>query len=105
MRITRILKCLSELGLEHLNAGFLLFVLKEQGENKLDMQGLKSSMDKWWANCIRNDKEREWIAGVIKRVRGGDIVFTQKMYEEAMEWRKENESFEGFEVQSEHKHA
>ncbi|KAL1711012.1 opioid growth factor receptor conserved region-domain-containing protein, partial [Schizophyllum commune] len=54
LRISRILKCLSELGLERLNAGFLLHVLSEQSEeDELNTPMLQSSMDRWWANCIR----------------------------------------------------
>jgi len=32
LHISQILKCLSELGLEHLNMGFLLHILNEQSE-------------------------------------------------------------------------
>ena len=48
---------MSEFGLERFNAGFLLFVLAEQSEHqKLLSRMLQSSMDKWWANCIRDDE-------------------------------------------------
>ncbi|PPQ63617.1 hypothetical protein CVT24_004370 [Panaeolus cyanescens] len=90
LRISRILKCLSEMGLEHLNAGFLLHVLNEQSEfGELYSRGLVSSMERWWANCIRNDQEREWIRNIIDRVRHseGDYVFTRQQYETALESR------------------
>ncbi|KAK7056921.1 hypothetical protein VNI00_002639 [Paramarasmius palmivorus] len=95
LRISRILKCLSELGLEHLNAGFLLHVLNEQSEfQKLSSSGIRSSMDRWWANCIRNDAEREWIGTEIAKVRAGDgYVFTREAYEQALEGRRQNGSF------------
>jgi len=88
LRITRILKCLSELGLEHLNAGFLLHVLNEQSESdELNSSGIRSSMDRWWANCIRNDEEREWVGDIIRKVRGGGYVFTREEYETALQRR------------------
>ncbi|KAH7921764.1 hypothetical protein BV22DRAFT_1071722 [Leucogyrophana mollusca] len=96
LRITRILKCLSELGLEYLNAGFLLHVLSEQSENgKLDTRNIKGSMDRWWANCIRDDHEREWIGRVIRKARNaGDFTFTREMYESALTARKTHGRFE-----------
>jgi len=90
LRISRILKCLSELGLERLNAGFLLHVLNEQSEHgQLNNSTLRGSMDRWWANCLRNEREREWIRGMIVRVREEEgFVFTRQMYEQALERRK-----------------
>lgn len=95
LRITRILKCLSELGLEHLNAGFLLHVLNEQSEHgQLNAYSIVYSMDRWWANCIRNAEEREWIGQLIERVRHTqNFVFTREMYEEALKRRKETGTF------------
>ncbi|KAJ3830679.1 opioid growth factor receptor conserved region-domain-containing protein [Lentinula raphanica] len=92
LRISRILKCLSELGLENLNAGFLLHVLNEQSEAKqLNSPGIRGSMDRWWANCIRNDAERAWIQATISKVRAGDgFVFTRELYREALERRLES---------------
>uniref|UniRef100_A0A8H8CMD4 Opioid growth factor receptor (OGFr) conserved domain-containing protein n=1 Tax=Psilocybe cubensis TaxID=181762 RepID=A0A8H8CMD4_PSICU len=93
LRISRILKCLSELGLEQFNAGFLLHVLNEQSEsNQLNSWGIRSSMDRWWANCIRNEEERTWIGDLIKRVRSSeasDYVFTRADYEKAIQNRSE----------------
>lgn len=87
MRISRILKCLSEMGLEHLNSGFLLHVLNEQSENnELNTPGIRSSMDRWWANCIRNEDERQRIRSLVHRVRGreDDYVFSRSEYEQYM---------------------
>jgi len=89
LRISRILKCLSEMGLEHLNAGFLLHVLNEQSEHKeLNTPAIHSSMDRWWSNCLRNEEERRWIGETIRQVREGELVFSRQMYEEALERRK-----------------
>lgn len=90
LRISRILKCLSEFGLEHLNIGFLLHVLCEQSEsNQLNKDRLRDSMDSYWANCIRNDQDRRWIRSMIEKVRLGSdrYVFTRAMYKDAVEKR------------------
>ncbi|KAI0953586.1 hypothetical protein AcW1_007763 [Taiwanofungus camphoratus] len=90
LRITRILKCLSVLGLERLNAGFLLHVLAEQGEhNQLNTAGVTSSMDRWWAACLRDEGEREWVSSTIKKVRSGDQEWTRETYVKALELRKQ----------------
>ncbi|KAK7454035.1 hypothetical protein VKT23_011546 [Stygiomarasmius scandens] len=90
LRISRILKCLSEFGLERFNAGFLLYILTEQSESKeLKSSALCGSMDRWWANCIRNNEERIWIAEKIALVRAGDgYVFTKEMYKDALDRRR-----------------
>ena len=90
LRISRILKCLSEMGLEYLSAGFLLHVLNEQSEShELNSPGLCNSMDRWWANCIRNEEERMWIRDLIQKVRSQEdgYVFTRQDYEEALQNR------------------
>jgi len=89
LRISRILKCLSEMGLEHLNAGFLLHVLNEQSEHGLlNSTALRSSMDRWWINCIRNEKERVWLNHVVASVRCADLRFEREVYEEVLKARK-----------------
>lgn len=88
LRISRILKCLSIMGLEHLNSGFLLHVLNEQSEhNELNSPGIRSSMDRWWANCIRNDEERDKIGTMIRTARNGEdgYIFTRSEYEKFIE--------------------
>jgi len=78
------------MGLEHLNAGFLLHVLNEQSEShELNPRGLCNSMDRWWANCIRNEEERLWIRDLIQKVRfaEGGYVFTRRDYEKALQNR------------------
>jgi len=96
LRISRILKHLSEMGLERLNAGFLLHVLNEQSEhNTLSTPGLRSSMDRWWANCVRNDEEREWIGKMIRKVRDEEeFVFSRELYEQAMSRREKTGYFD-----------
>lgn len=90
------MKCLSELGLERLNAGFLLHVLNEQSESgQLNSGGLRSSMDRWWANCIRNEEERAWVGSIIRKVREGNdgYVFTRELYQQALQRRQDTGSF------------
>ncbi|KAG5648322.1 hypothetical protein DXG03_004894 [Asterophora parasitica] len=43
-------------------------------------------MDRWWANCLRNDDERELIGDLIGRVRRGDdgYIFTRDAYKEVL---------------------
>ena len=94
LRITRILKCLSEIGLERLNAGFVLHVLNEQSEHaELKSPFIRDSMDRWWANCIRDDQEREWIGRTIGKVRIGQLVFTRQLYEKTLEDRRQSGKF------------
>lgn len=89
LRISRILKCLSEVGLEYLNAGFILHVLNEQSEHgSLNSSSLRKSMDRWWTNCIRNDEERRWLNHVVGRVREKDLLFDRAMYEECLRNRQ-----------------
>ena len=76
------------MGLEYLNAGLVLHVLNEQSESQeLISLELCDSMDIWWANCNRNEKERLWIRDLIQNVRSGKCVFTQQDYEEALKNR------------------
>ena len=92
LRISRILKCLSELGLERLNAGFLLHVLNEQSQyEELDSWSIHGSMDRWWANCIRDEEERQWIGNLIQKVRNPDegYVFSRTDYEKVILHRAE----------------
>jgi len=87
LRISRILKCLSEFGLQHLNVGLLLHILCEQSESdRLNSSGIRGSMDRWWANCIKNNVEREKVGDLIRRVRSGanGYIFTRRKYENAL---------------------
>lgn len=107
------------MGLEYLSAGFLLHILNEQSEShELNPRGLRSSMDRWWANCIRNEEERLWIRNLILKVRFAEngYVFTRRDYERVLQNRaktgrlelQEQESREEIEigmeeVQSQHR--
>ncbi|KAG6850749.1 hypothetical protein H0H93_009372 [Arthromyces matolae] len=85
LRISRILKSLSEFGFEHLSVGFLLHILWEQSEcDKLNTAGIRGSMDRWWANCLRDEAKRERVRDLILQVRDGDrgYVFNRDMYKE-----------------------
>lgn len=66
-------------------------MLNEQSEhNKLSSATLIQSMDRWWANCIRDDEERKWVGELIKRVRTDeDFVFTRDLYVLAIDRRVE----------------
>lgn len=87
------MKCLSEFGLERLNAGFLLFVLAEQSEHsQINTQTIRSSMDRWWANCLRNEEERAWVNDAIRKARTEDFIFTDEAYREALRRRREKGS-------------
>lgn len=81
------------MGLERLNAGFLLHVLAEQSEyGELNTPGLRSSMDRWWANCLRDEAERAFVAQAIAKVRAGE-KFTREMYEAVLGRRKSEGAF------------
>ncbi len=46
-------------------------------------------MDRWWANCVRNEEERRWINEAVQNVRAHlDFVFTEEAYREALQRRK-----------------
>lgn len=77
------------MGLERLNAAFLLHVLQEQSEaNELNSPSIRGSMDRWWANCIRNEDERIWIGKLIRKVRSNDgYIFTREAYKKVLENR------------------
>lgn len=52
-------------------------------------------MDRWWANCVRNEDERKWIGDMIRDVREGeDGVWTREKYVEALKRRKETGKLE-----------
>ena len=84
------------MGLERFNAGFLLHVLSEQSDpdlRELRSRPLYLSMDGWWANCMRDNADREWVLKTIDQVRDGKIVFTRAMYESALERRRSTGKF------------
>ena len=45
-------------------------------------------MDRWWANCIRDESERTFVREQIDKVRRREEVWTRQMYENALKTRK-----------------
>jgi len=95
LRISRILKHLSIMDFEHLGAGLLLHFLSEQSEHgAVNSDGLCSSMDRWWSNCLRNKADRDWIRDKIHGVRRGEKSFSRADYVAALQRRKDTGSYE-----------
>ena len=72
--------------------GFLLHVLNEQSEfEELDTGSIRGSMDRWWANCMRNEEERQWIGNLIQKVRNPEeeYIFSRQDYEKVVSHRAE----------------
>ena len=80
-----------------------MFVLAEQSEHgELNTPTIRSSMDRWWANCVRNEDERNWIGEVIRDVRQSeDGAWTREKYVEALKRRKETGKLEEVSVADE----
>eukprot|EP01065_Artemidia_motanka_P045369 TRINITY_DN664_c0_g1_i1.p2 TRINITY_DN664_c0_g1~~TRINITY_DN664_c0_g1_i1.p2 ORF type:complete len:328 (+),score=99.28 TRINITY_DN664_c0_g1_i1:78-1061(+) len=70
LRITRILKCLGEVGLEHMKRPFVEHVLTEVYENEQLVRCRESCMD-YWANTLRRQEDRDAVT-----------VFTQALHQE-----------------------
>jgi len=64
LRITRILKCLGEVGLEHYKIHFVIHVLKEIYENK-ELLNCHESCIKYWSAVLRSENERKEIQDMI----------------------------------------
>jgi len=65
LRITRILKCLGEMGFEHLKFSFLAFVAEEiwvHGE----LKNCASSLEHYWSGTLRDDTQRAQIEKKIQ---------------------------------------
>jgi len=78
--------------MERLTAPFLLHVLNEQSEyEELDTRSIHGSMDRWWANCMRNGEERKWVGNLIQKVRNTKegYVFSRQDYEKVILHRAE----------------
>lgn len=45
-------------------------------------------MDRWWANCIRNEGERAFTGELIAEVRSRKKKFTKEMYHDLLERRR-----------------
>eukprot|EP00667_Euglena_gracilis_P020532 EG_transcript_22257 len=57
LRITRILKCLGEVGLEHFKRPFVQFMLHEALVTQ-ELAELRGSAARYWVGTLRNDAER-----------------------------------------------
>jgi len=66
LRITRILKCLGEVGLERFKIHFITHVLTEIYENEL-LRNCKESCIKYWAQVLRNDNELQQVNELITK--------------------------------------
>lgn len=88
LRVTRILKCLSELDLEQYNLPILLFFLLEQARGLLKNEHLVSSMDTYWINCVRDEAARQVLREAVERVRQGG-TFSVEDYRTMLEHRRQ----------------
>jgi len=64
LRITRILKCFGEIGLEHYKIHFVTHVLKEVYEHK-ELLNCHESCIKYWCAVLRSENERKEIQEMI----------------------------------------
>jgi len=72
LRITRILKCLGELGLEHYQAPLVEHCLKEIFELN-QLQNTKRSAINYWTPVIKNEKERNRLIEYSNNPPGNDV--------------------------------
>lgn len=70
LRITRILKCLGELGYEHMKVRFLEFVIEEALEKKTLKNCYESCKD-YWVETLRADDERKRLQDYMRKVEDG----------------------------------
>lgn len=71
LRITRILKCLGELGFEHLKAPFVEFVIREILEHG-KLRNAFSSCSNYWLETIRDETHRRRLRALIKNLQQRD---------------------------------
>ncbi len=64
LRITRMMKCFGEVGLEHYKFPFVQFVLTEIIENK-ELAGCFDSCVHFWCGVIRDDQKRKELDNYI----------------------------------------
>ncbi|BGO99626.1 hypothetical protein NBRC10513v2_004707 [Rhodotorula toruloides] len=96
LRVTRILKCLEELGLTPHAPSLLLFLLTLQSppHSLLTSPALCRSMDSYWRWCVRDDEDREFVAEVVERVRSGG-TWSEEEYREWIRKRTEEKEENG----------
>ncbi|KAL7418854.1 hypothetical protein Q5752_006538 [Cryptotrichosporon argae] len=70
LRLTRILKHLSEFALLQPHAPVLVaFFAAQHADGRLDFSGDRThgqSMERWWARCFRDERERDEVERVVK---------------------------------------
>jgi len=66
LRITRIIKCLGEIGLEHFKIHFVKHVLQEIYENK-ELLNCHESCIKYWAAVLRKEEDRNVVEELIDK--------------------------------------
>eukprot|EP00954_Amorphochlora_amoebiformis_P027467 1385709-Amorphochlora_amoeboformis.AAC.1 len=66
LRVTRILKCLGEMNLEHYKKPFLLHIAKEMFEGYL--RACLRSLSMYWLPVLKNKQDREEVKEYIKRI-------------------------------------
>jgi len=66
LRITRILKCLGEMNLEHLKKPWVEFFINEVYVNK-QLSNVRGSLRNYWAAVLRNDTERNALNDLIDK--------------------------------------
>jgi len=66
LRITRILKCLGEVGLEHMKVHFVEHVLQEIFENN-ELDNCYDSCVKFWSQVLREEADRKHIQEFIAK--------------------------------------
>jgi len=64
LRITRIMKCLGEIGLEHYKYQFVEFVMKEIIENN-ELTGCFDSCYHFWSATLRDPQQRKELENYI----------------------------------------
>jgi len=69
LRITRILKCLGEVGLEHFKIHFVQHVLKEIYENR-ELLNCYESCVKYWVPVLRKEEERLATKQLVEKFEG-----------------------------------
>jgi len=88
LRITRVLKCLGEMGLEHLKKPFVEFVLSEIYENG-ELVNCHESCVKYWCEVIRSGEEREAIHNLVAK-----YDETKPLRKKFSRWSEEDEEDE-----------
>ncbi|GAA6060732.1 hypothetical protein JCM10212_003776 [Sporobolomyces blumeae] len=90
LRITRILKCMGEFGLDQHPPSFLLYVLSLQASPSsphLTSASLVRSIYTYWRWCVRDDVDRDFVRARIDGVRDGSGSWSEGEYREWVERR------------------